>query len=133
MRSNWLKSQLVDLQSTNCVPMPAAARCGSIRRSLSAPCGRPLQVISARRFFIDEEESDGCSYFLQIGYGALILHIAGVERTGRLKQDDVRFLQRVRHVLRAVRDNDELTGTNRVVMFTAFGVAPLHVQLRSEE
>src|SRR5579864_7239293 len=95
------------------VSTPDAARYGSIRRSLSAPCGRPLQVISARRFFIDEEVSGGRSYFLQVGYRALILHIAGVERAGRLKQDDVRFLQRIRHVLRTVRDNNELAGTNR--------------------
>ena len=59
------------------------------------------------------------SYLLQVSYGALILHVAGVERASRLKQNDVRFLQRVWHVLRAVRHNDELPRTNRVVMLAA--------------
>src|SRR5438309_8682103 len=115
-------------QSTSCVSMPAAARCGSISRSLSAPCGRPLHVISASRFFMTEERCGGRSYFLQVGYRALILHIPSVERCGRLKQDDMSFLQRVRHMLRAVRDDQKLARTDRVVMLAPFSVAPFHVQ-----
>src|SRR6185503_2621881 len=88
IRLNLLKSQSLDLQSTISVSTPAAARCGNISRSLSAPCGRPLQVINASRFLIDEEQSGERSYSLQVGYGALILHVAGVERAGRLKQNE---------------------------------------------
>src|SRR5882724_6071874 len=110
-----------------CVSTPAAARYGSSSRSLSAPSGRPLHVISASRFFIDEGEAVR-SYSLQVRYRALILHIARVQRGSRLKQDDMRFLQRVRHVLGAVRDNQKLTRTHRIVMLMPAGIAPLHVQ-----
>src|ERR1041385_3504404 len=97
-KSNRPRSPPPSRQSTNSQTIPSEARYGSISRSLSAPWGTPLYVISARCFFMRNEGCYGRSYSLQVGHGALVLHVAGVERARRLKQDDVRLFQRIRHV-----------------------------------
>src|SRR5580765_761660 len=142
-RSNCAKSQAA-FQSTMLASTPAATRCGSTRRSLSAPFSRPAYVISAIFFVIvygSMSSSAGgirtmpiskpgfCSQPFQVSYRAFILQIAGVERRCRLKQHHMRLFQRVRHVLSAVRNNNKLARTDCVVMLLAAGIAPFHVQL----
>ena len=62
-------------------------------------------------------------------YSALVLQVAGIQRSSWLKQHEVSLLFCIRHVLYAMRNNDELTWLDGFIALFAVRVAQLDVQL----
>src|SRR4051812_49418020 len=63
---------------------------------------------------------------LQLGHGTLVLQISCVQRALRLEQHHVDFFGCAGKVLDAVRDDDELAGTDKLLALGAI-LADLHV------